>query len=349
MTENETDRQPDAPRKWGGRLWKWTKRVLFGFVGLVVVALLAGVIYQFVATRLAFRNYPAPGEMVSVSGHEMHLYCTGKASGGPTVVMDSGLGGGVLDWQTVQPKVAKFARVCSYDRSGIGWSESGPSPRTSPQIVKELHALLENAGVGGPYVLVGHSFGGANVQLYASEYPDEVAGMVLVDSALDVRVLDEDLRDATANANPSPLTLKVLAPLGIPRLLDSQGGLLPKRLAQERPAIYNGTRHLYAVADESATIYESIAATTDAAPSLGDKPLIVLSAGARQYPGFTKEQAKRADKQANEFEASRQDLSENSELVVAKNSAHYIQFERPELVVDSIRRVVEATRDGSPV
>jgi pimeloyl-ACP methyl ester carboxylesterase len=161
--------------------------------------------------------------MVSVSGHNMHLYCTGKAGGGPTVVMDSGLGGGVLDWQTVQQKVAKFARVCSYDRSGIGWSESGPSPRTSPQIVKELHALLENAGVGGPYVLVGHSFGGANMQLYASEYSDEVAGMVLVDSALDVRVLDEDLRDATANANPSPLTLKVLAPLGIPRLLDSQG------------------------------------------------------------------------------------------------------------------------------
>jgi hypothetical protein len=121
------------------------------------------------------------------------------------------------------------------------------------------------------------------------------------------------------------------------------------RLAQERPAIYNSTRHLYAVADETATMYESIATTTDAAPSLGDKPLIVLSAGARQYPGFTKEQAKRADKQANEFQASRQDLSENSELVVAKNSAHYIQFERPELVVDSIHRVVEASRDGSPV
>jgi hypothetical protein len=111
MTENETDRQPDAPRKWGGQLWKWTKRVLLGFVGLVVVVLLAGVIYQFVATRLTYRTYPAPGEMVSVSGHEMHLYCTGKAGGGPTVVMDSGLGGGVLDWQTVQSKVAKFARV----------------------------------------------------------------------------------------------------------------------------------------------------------------------------------------------------------------------------------------------
>ena len=168
--------------------------------------------------------------------------------------------------------------------------------------------------------------------------------MVLVDSALDVRVLDEDLRDATANATPSPLTVKVLAPLGILRLIASEVDSLPRQLAQERSAIYTGTRHLYAFSDESATINESIATATDAAPSLGDKPLIVLIAGARQYPGFTKEQAKRADKQINEFEASRQDLSENSELVVAKNSAHYIHFERPELVVDSIRRVVNAAR-----
>jgi pimeloyl-ACP methyl ester carboxylesterase len=338
----------DRPRSSSalGRVWLWVRRILVVLFGLILLVLLVGLVYQFVATRLAYRNYPAPGEMFSVSGHDMHIYCTGKSRGAPTVVMDSGLGGGLLDWQTVQPKVAEFARVCSYDRSGLGWSESGQKPRTSQRIVKELHALLENAGVGGPYVLVGHSFGGANVQLYASEYPEEVAGMVLVDSALDVRVLDEDLRDATANATPSPLTVKLLAPLGILRLIASEEDSLPRQLAQERSAIYSGTRHLYAFSDESATINESIATATDAAPSLGDKPLIVLIAGARQYPGFTKEQAKRADKQINEFEASRQDLSENSELVVAKNSSHYIQFDRPELVVDAISRVVEAVRDG---
>jgi pimeloyl-ACP methyl ester carboxylesterase len=341
----------DRPRSSSalGRVWLWVRRILVVLFGLILLVLLVGLVYQFIATRLAYRNYPAPGEMVSVSGHDMHIYCTGKSRGAPTVVMDSGLGGGLLDWQTVQPKVATFARVCSYDRSGIGWSESGQKPRTSQRIVKELHALLENAGVGGPYVLVGHSFGGANVQLYASEYPEEVAGMVLVDSALDVRVLDEDLRDATANATPSPLTVKILAPLGIPRLIASEADSLPRQLAQERSAIYTGTRHLYAFSDESATINESIATATDAAPSLGDKPLIVLIAGARQYPGFTKEQAKRADKQINEFEASRQDLSENSKLVVAKNSAHYIQWDRPELVVDAIRQVVDAARDGGPV
>ena len=320
-------------------------------VGLILVVLLAGLVYQFVATRLAYQEYPAPGEMVAVSGHGMQLYCAGKARGGPTVVMDSGIGGGVLDWQTVQPKVAKFARVCSYDRSGLGWSESGPKPRTSPRIVKELHALLENAGVGGPYVLVGHSFGGANVQLYAAEYPKEVAGMVLVDSALDSRVLDKDLRDAAEGATPSPLTLKAMAPLGIVRLLSggSGEGGPPEGFGEERNAIYNSTRHIYAFADESATINESVAEATDAAPSLGEKPLIVLSAGSRQYPGFTKGQAKRFNERANRFEAGLPELSQNSKLVVAKDSAHYIQFDRPGLVVDAIRRVVEAARDGGRV
>ena len=346
-------RRADRPRtaSASGRLWLWIKRVLVVLVGLILVVLLAGLVYQFVATRLAYREYPAPGRMVAVSGHGMQLYCAGKARGGPTVVMDSGIGGGVLDWQTVQPKVAEFARVCSYDRSGLGWSESGPKPRTSPRIVKELHALLENAGVGGPYVLVGHSFGGANAQLYAAEYPKEVAGMVLVDSALDSRVLDKDLRDAAEGATPSPLTLKAMAPLGIVRLLSggSGEGGPPEGFGEERNAIYNSTRHLYAVTDESATVNESVAEATDAAPSLDEKPLIVLSAGARQYPGFAKGQAKRMDEQANEFEAGLTDLSENSKLVVAKNSAHYIQFDRPGLVVDAIRRVVEAARDGGRV
>ena len=210
-----------------------------------------------------------------------------------------------------------------------------------------MHALLSDAGEEAPYVLVGHSFGGANVQLYASEYPEEVAGMVLVDSALDTRVLDKDLR--TVNAPPSPLLIKATAPLGILRLLASGEDSLPKRIAQHRSAIYNGTRHLYAVADESATVQKSVAQATDAAPSLGEKPLVALSAGARQFPGLTNKQEKRTDEQMNDFEARLINLSENSELVVANNSEHYIQFDRPVLVVDSIRHVVDAARDGGRV
>src|SRR3989454_1075347 len=125
-----------------------------------------------------FRRYPPPGRLVNVGGHRLHIYCTG--GGTPTVVMDSGFPGTSLSWTFVQPEVAKFTRACSYDRAGLGWSDAGPMPRTSRQIVDELHTLLRNARVEGPYVLVGHSFGTFTVRLYASTYPDEVAGMVLV-------------------------------------------------------------------------------------------------------------------------------------------------------------------------
>src|SRR4051812_32952867 len=140
------------------RLWRWTKRALAGLAAPVDVLLLAGATYQFVATKIDERKYPPPGSLVDVGGYRLHLYCTGE--GTPTVVLDAGLGGGVLDWSTVQPEVSKFARVCAYDRAGMAWSDSGVRPRTSRQVVTELHALLGNAGERVPYVLVGHSIAG---------------------------------------------------------------------------------------------------------------------------------------------------------------------------------------------
>ena len=103
----------------GSRLWRWTKRVLVGFAGLVLILLLAGVVFQFVTTKIDERRYTALGEMVDVGGYSLHLYCRGEA-GAPTVVMDSGLGGTVLDWQLVQPELTKSMRVCTYDRAGMG-------------------------------------------------------------------------------------------------------------------------------------------------------------------------------------------------------------------------------------
>ena len=220
MTETETDQQPTTPHGRSRGLWRWTKRGLVGLAGLVIFVLLAGVVYQFVATKIDEYRYPAPGEMVDVGGYSLHLYCTGEGGrGAPTVVMDSGLGGSVLDWQLVQPEVAGFTRVCTYDRGGAGWSEPGVQPRTSPQIVEELHTLLGNAGVQEPYVLVGHSFGGTNVQLYASQYPNEVAGMVLVDSALE----DLDLLSTTESLQGSPVWTKIYATIGVVRLANMLG------------------------------------------------------------------------------------------------------------------------------
>jgi pimeloyl-ACP methyl ester carboxylesterase len=330
-----------APRE-RSRFWKRTKRILVGLAGLVVVLLLAGVMYQFVATKIDEYRYPAPGEMVDVGGYSMHLYCTGEG-GAPTVVMDSGLGGTVLDWQLVQPEVAKFARVCTYDRAGMGWSEPGAQPRTSQQIVEELHALLGNAGVQGPYVLVGHSFGGTNVQLYASQYPNEVAGMVLVDSATE----DEMLVTLTEELQGSPGWNKFLATIGVTRLPYTLGGE-----TDERTAISTHRKDNYERADELTSLEESFEQRRASPLSLGDKPLIVLTAGAFQIPpdaGIPQEQIDSFLEARSEFQADLPLHSQNSERIIAEDSGHDIHLEQPDLVIDAIRRVVEAARNGSSV
>src|SRR5262245_65150762 len=130
--------------------------------------------------------FPPPGQLVDVGGWHLHINCSGRIRPmQPTVVLEAGAGDFSVEWSLVQPDVAKFARVCSYDRAGDGWSDLGPHPRTLRQIVYELHTLLDKGGVKPPFVLVGHSYGGWLVRLYASTYPAEVAGMVLVEAGAD--------------------------------------------------------------------------------------------------------------------------------------------------------------------
>jgi pimeloyl-ACP methyl ester carboxylesterase len=263
--------------------------------------------------------------------------------------MDAGLGGTVLDWQLVQPEVAKSTRVCTYDRGGMGWSDPGAQPRTSQQIVRELHTLLGNVGGEGPYVLVGHSFGGTNMQVYASRYPDEVAGMVLVDSALEV----EKAVTVTKALQPSPLLLKIYATIGLTRLPYTLGGETPgltsPELADEQAAISSHRKHIFALADETSSLEESFDENRADPMSLGDKPLMVLTAGSVQTEGtgLSQEQADQLDELHSESQAALARRSENAKQIIAEHSGHYIQVEHPDLVVDAIRRVVEAARTGS--
>ena len=123
---------------------------------------------------------PPTGRLVDAGGHALHLSCTGE--GAPTVVVENGLGDFSFDWILVQRRVERFARICTYDRAGYAWSEPGPFPRTFNQLNLELRAALARAGERGPYVLVGHSFGGGVVRHFAERYPDEVAGLVLAEA-----------------------------------------------------------------------------------------------------------------------------------------------------------------------
>jgi len=147
--------------------------------GLALLGAVLGVVYQKLGTRRDARVYPPPGRLVSLGTHRLHLLESG--TGGPAILLEAGLMSTVLSWSELQRTLAASFRVISYDRAGLGWSDAGPMPRTADRIVEELHTLLERAEIPPPYVLVGHSFGGLTMPLFAARFPKEVSGMVLVD------------------------------------------------------------------------------------------------------------------------------------------------------------------------
>ena len=166
---------------------RWLGRLLLGLLVLLLFCAAAGFIYENISEARDRRFNPMPGRLVDVGGRKMHIDCTGEGS--PTVILESGLGDSYVSWSQVQPEIAKFAHVCSYDRAGLGYSDPVSEPRTSKVIAQELQQLLRVAGVNPPYILVGHSMGGYDVRFYAKLYPTEVAGMVLVDALIPIRTI----------------------------------------------------------------------------------------------------------------------------------------------------------------
>ncbi|TME01702.1 MAG: alpha/beta hydrolase [Chloroflexi bacterium] len=230
----------------------------------------------------------------------------------------------------MQPGVATFTRVCSYDRAGYGWSDSGPLPRTSERIVGELHTLLVKAGISGPFVLVGHSFGGLNMRLYANIYPQDVAGLVLVDASHEN---DPTARAAIQNGQQQLSTCQRLAPFGLVRLF----GLLNSFLSPYPVAVQPQVKaHLYQTRfcgtwyDESAgwdqsTTQVRIARTQH---SLGNLPLVILTHG------------KDLDASWQTLQNDLATLSSKSTHIIARQSGHGIMFDQPDLVIAAIKQVV---------
>src|SRR5215472_10435673 len=212
------DTAPNTPRP--GSLKRYFLSGLLVLLMLVVAAAVLGACYQFFENNGDARRFPQKGKSFSLGpafgNLTLNLDCDGEGS--PTVVLDSGLGVPAVGWNHVQAETAKFTRVCSYDRAGYGWSGVTTAPRTSAQIVKELHALLEAAHEKGPFILVGHSFGGFNVRVYNGQYPAEVAGMVLVDASHEDQLqrMPPGFQEFMKKSNESLKRQKLLAPLLIP-------------------------------------------------------------------------------------------------------------------------------------
>lgn len=307
--------------------------------------------------------YPPPGQMVDVGGYRLHINCQGAAvPGSPTVVMEGGNAESCLTWASVQPEVAKFTRVCTYDRAGLGWSERSPKPRTASNIVEELHTLLTNAGVEPPYVLVGHSIGGMYVRLYAHEHPDQIAGIVLVDSAheqQDVRFPESVRRLNQLSYKMMGRVMRLLKTLNSTGLLALFAGPAGRAWAtpipQEVRSTYLGvafsdTKYFETATQETAALEENFAAVRAAKiETIGNIPLVVLSAGLSPIPpeggrGISAEDAEHFKAVSAELHAELAALSPRGKRLVADRSGHYIQVDQPELVIDAIREVVQAVR-----
>jgi pimeloyl-ACP methyl ester carboxylesterase len=269
-------------------------------------------------------------------------------AGTPTVVLASGAGGFSAEWSLVQPELAKTTRVCAFDRAGLGWSEPGTESRTPARIADELHALLVNAGIEGPLVLVAHSAGGKHARLYTQRHPERVAGIVLVDARseyVDDRLTPEQAAAERAEYQGFQSQIATLSRFGVIRLiwawawpyaLPVAAKLTPETrqvigILQARPL------HQATAGSENETARADNDILRDA--TLGDTPLVVLAAGRtmQHVPYWRESQAYQAG------------LSTNSRLIVADDSDHSIHWDRPALVIDAVRAVLEAARTGQPL
>lgn len=328
---------PSRARRPMRRALRWIGRGLAALVGLSLFLALVGASYEAIAAAGDARRYPAPGQLVDVGGYRLHIQCVGVGS--PTVVLDAGLSGSSLDWSLVQPELGSTTRVCAYDRAGMGWSDSAPQPRTPRQLAAELHALLTNAGIAGPYVLVGHSLAGKNVRLFTLAHPEQVAGMVLVDARSEY--VDANLAPAEVQAFQQALAAqasqyRVARSLGLMRLFGASLSGAPAMASETRVEMALLTSGRQALATTTAEGLHRAAddAQLGAAPSLGDRPLIVLAAGQNmaQTPNWPEAQRRHAA------------LSTHGRLIVAEGSGHYVHWEQPALVIDAVRQVVEEAR-----
>ena len=321
----------------------WFRRIALGGLTIAAVLAVVGMIYENIAEARDRRFNPMPGRLVNVGGNKMHIDCSGE--GEPTVILDAGLGDTYTSWRKVQPHIAKFTRVCSYDRAGLGYSDSSSRLRTSTVIAAELHELLRAAAINPPYILVGHSMGGYNVRLYASFYRDEVAGMVLVDASHPDQEnrFPPELKNMEGSWQREAEFLEYTTPFGLPRLL----GLCEEDPVQ-RAAECNWHSAREGVAELKA--FPMSAAQAAATGSLGDMPLVVLSHDPEKPSSeLPPDLAKPTNAVWEKMQEEMAHLSTRGTQIVAKNSAHYIQIDRPDIVIEAVRSVVEQTRQNNPI
>jgi pimeloyl-ACP methyl ester carboxylesterase len=335
----QIDPQAARPKR---RIGFWLKRMaLWLVIGIFTLAAL-GAVYQMIATAIDRRALPPSGERIDVGGYSLHLTCMGENTDGrPTVILESGLGATSSSWGWIQPEIAKTTRVCAYDRAGMGWSDPSPAPRDAQTIASELHTLLQKAQIPGPYVLAGWSYGGMYVRQYADQYPDDVAGLVLIDSSSPEQCTSTPDTQAQCDSMATLFTfVPALARLGLMRLygLSLPPSGLPSPQQEKLLASFSATKDWDT---QSAEFFASPSTRGQAlnSESLGDIPLFVLSATGHDFEELWQG-----------WQAGFTNLSTNSVQRVLPGATHGSLLYDPadaKVSTEAILQVVEAARTGT--
>lgn len=294
----------------------------------IVMLLLVGFVYQSYSSYVDSTSFDKRGEMIDIGGYSLYVEDTG--TGKVTVIFDAGMGDDSSVWNKVVEEVSQFSRVITYDRAGLGWSEKSPHERDSKTIVAELHSVLEEKGITGPIILVGHSFGGVNMQRYALTYPEDVAALVLVDSAHE---------DQITKMPQASFLQKYLfkfgmwaAPVGIPRLYLSN--IYPEEKAKK-----STTKHQYTSLDEAEYFPRSLSELNELTPNYGDMPLVVI---ARNKASSEIDNTKARDLVWATLQENIATRSTNSTIIFSGARQHSIHKMQPEIVIEAIQTLAES-------
>ena len=329
-------------------MMKWLKRLGAGAALLIVLLLAAGVVYEQLARANATRLYPPPGKLVDIGGRRIQIDCRG--TGSPTVVFESGLDSlGSLSWSAVHDEIAKITRACAYSRAGVMWSDHSDRPFSAVNVADDLHNTLVVAGEKPPYLLVVHSLGGPYALTFIGSYGADVAGLVFVDASHPDQIAR--LRAATGKTLDIGAQLRMgdaLAWTGIVRLfIAANSPHAPPQIIGAVRAFLPTTLH--AMLAESDALGATLA-TAGQTRKLGDRPLVVLTHGAKMTPailraqGLTEAQGARVDAAWLSLQNDEATWSTRSQHEIVPDASHYIQFDRPDVVIAATREVVAAVR-----
>lgn len=328
------------------------ERVVLTGISVCLLIVLASTAFNAFATQYYWAKHPVPGQFYKVEGHKMHIYCTG--TGSPTIILDAGLGNDWTIWGRVQPELSKTTRVCSYDRAGFGWSEATHGTQDADHIADQLHGLLQQAGITGPIVLMGHSISGIYIRAFATRHPQNVAGLIFVDGStpLQDQQFPADFQAFMSKLQEHGFLLaRILVPLGGMRDAH-QCSQVPLGFPAQEGRMFaedNCRPRISATQNEFANFEKSGEETVHTGP-YGDLPVLIFSQDPNGHrpPQIPENLWKEFTAIWNQMQENLKSLSTRSRRIIAKGSSHYVQVDRADLIKREVPIFIEQIRGAAP-